>query len=485
MLQPLTVLNCISWLCAGVFVMVQVAPLLGVFVFRKYVERELARRSDISANGARSEGDHSYERFGAKEAGRERRGNPFNAACFHLGRYLRNLLLALRTRDVSAISRSLAGVPYRTVAGRELRGRREAYTPKVSVILPCKGIDPGFEQNVRSLLEQDYPDFEIIFITATQDDPARGSLERILPEYPERKARLLVAGIRPGRSQKLNNQLFAYRMIRADSTAIVFVDSDVRAHKRYLRDLVEPLDDEGVGATTGFRWYIPEKGGLGSYLRATWNGGGLPILADQWLAYAWGGSMGILRGTFEKAGVADRWENALTDDFPLTDAVREKKLSVHFVPTCLLGSHEDTSLRETIGWTNRQTVICRVYNPRLWRVIFTSHAIQTVGFLFGVGLLLTKGHWPETRISLWPALVMFSAIPLQVAFGMLLWRTVRQLLPEIGGWKKAVVHAALVPAAILLIFYNSLHSVLTKDIRWRGVRYRLHSSHCTEVLQAD
>ena len=56
------------------------------------------------------------------------------------------------------------------------------YTPRVSLLVPCKGLGEGFEDwgvegNLRALLEQDYPDYEVLFILAEASDPARALLE--------------------------------------------------------------------------------------------------------------------------------------------------------------------------------------------------------------------------------------------------------------------------------------------------------------------
>ncbi len=375
-----------------------------------------------------------------------------------------------------------ATLHFRRYVLRYLRSDRADFAPPLSVIVPCKGIDPGFDANIASILEQDYPDYELLFVTATREDPAHERIQTLLAAHPDANARLLVAGLASGRSQKLNNQLCARRSIRPETQALAFVDSDVRAHPQFLRSLVAPLGQEGVGATTGFRWYVPETGGFGSYLRATWNGGGLPLLAQERFAYAWGGAMAILRETYERADVARRWESALTDDFPLTRAVRALGLSVRLVPDCLLCSHEDSTLAQTLEWTNRQTLICRVYDPPLWRAIFAMHALNSVALFTGLAVVIAKALWPELPLSVWPGVAVLGVIPLEMAGGALLWRTVLRLLPEVGGGLIALKHIVLVPAAVLLIFYNSLHSLATRDICWRGVRYRLHSPERTEVL---
>jgi len=376
----------------------------------------------------------------------------------------------------------LAAWRLRAYVNRELRRDHPEFTPKVSVILPCKGVDPGLDQNVRSLVEQDYPGFELLCVTAAADDPAREVLSAVKADYPDHPIRLLVAGIVPGRSQKLNNQLHALGQARPETEALVFVDSDVRAHATFLRDLLAPLAEDGVGATTGFRWYIPERGGFGSYLQATWNGGGLAAMADARLAYVWGGSMGILRSTFERAGVAERWEHALTDDFPLTNAVRDLGLDIRFVPRCLLGSHEDATLGEVVEWTNRQTIISRVYDPGLWGAIFAVHAVPAIGMLAAGAVLAARAWGLLESVSVWSAAAAFAVVPIETAAALVIWTTVRRLLPEVGGWGRALKHACLAPAAMILICCNSVHSLLTHDIRWRGVRYRLHSPCRTEVL---
>ena len=54
---------------------------------------------------------------------------------------------------------------------------------------------------------------------------------------------------------------------------LVFVDSDARLRqKNWLSSLVAPAGkDETVAATTGYRWFVPARGGLASDLQSVWN----------------------------------------------------------------------------------------------------------------------------------------------------------------------------------------------------------------------
>ena len=103
----------------------------------------------------------------------------------------------------------------------DLQKPAPSYLPKLAVILPCKGLDPGFSENMRKLLEQDYKlngksQFEVIFAVATSDDPAYPALEKVCQDTPAVPSRVVVAGINAQRAQKLNNQLEALKHLSDD-----------------------------------------------------------------------------------------------------------------------------------------------------------------------------------------------------------------------------------------------------------------------------
>ena len=51
--------------------------------------------------------------------------------------------------------------------------------PKVGVIIPIAGQRAGMDAALRSLLEQDYPLYEVVFVTAKADDPAMPSIRTL------------------------------------------------------------------------------------------------------------------------------------------------------------------------------------------------------------------------------------------------------------------------------------------------------------------
>jgi cellulose synthase/poly-beta-1,6-N-acetylglucosamine synthase-like glycosyltransferase len=90
----------------------------------------------------------------------------------------------------------------------------------VSVFCPCKGVDSEFEKNIQSLLNQDYPNYEVRFIVESEKDPAYRLLSSL-------GANVLIAGRTRSRGQKVHNLAYA---VEQGTTAdiYVFCDSDAR-----------------------------------------------------------------------------------------------------------------------------------------------------------------------------------------------------------------------------------------------------------------
>jgi cellulose synthase/poly-beta-1,6-N-acetylglucosamine synthase-like glycosyltransferase len=357
------------------------------------------------------------------------------------------------------------------------------YTPSVSLILPCKGIDPGFRENVKAMLNQDYPDYEIVFVVATQDDPAYPVLEGFVNDNSFKiQRKLIVAGISPIRGQKINNLIEAINNVRADTEVFAFVDSDNRPGKDFLRNLVKPLQFDQIGATTGIRWYLPKRAGLGSMLRSVWAAGAYPLLIDQKYNFTYGGANALKRETFEKANIRNLFDRAVNDSFAITNGIKNIGLKIFFVPKCIVVSHEDSKLSETVEFTNRQTITTRVYSPSFWWTVFLTYCFSNVMLLMGITLftlwIIGKGAF------FLPALLMLSLIPLEIINAAILLPDIQRLIPEYSNeieklkWR----YYLTTPLASILILFNSVVSLCTNEFTWRGVRYRLVSPTYTEVL---
>src|ERR1700682_5694235 len=258
------------------------------------------------------------------------------------------------------------------------------FTPYVSVFAPCRGLEDGLEENINALFRQDYPDYEIIFVSDRADDPALRLIRKLINDQGHTNrvsTKIIIAGATTDSGQKVHNLRAAVRESDPRSEAFVFVDTDARPPTHWLRALVAPLSDASVGAASGYRWFVPLHGGLASHLRSVWNASIASALGEQRdKNFCWGGSTAIRKATFERLRIAERWRGTVSDDFTLTRALQEAELAIHFVPACLVPALDDCTFRELFEFTNRQLKITRVYAAHLWKAVLIGSLLFCLVF---------------------------------------------------------------------------------------------------------
>jgi cellulose synthase/poly-beta-1,6-N-acetylglucosamine synthase-like glycosyltransferase len=151
-----------------------------------------------------------------------------------------------------------------------------------------------------------------------------------------------------------------------------------------LRQLVAPLADQALGASSGYRWFVPLKGRLPARLRSVWNASIASALgADAAKNFCWGGSTAIRRSIFERLQIRERWRGTVSDDFTVTKVIKEAGLPIHFTPNCLVASVGDCGVRELFEFTTRQIQITRVYAAELWLPLLLGSSLFAIVFFGG------------------------------------------------------------------------------------------------------
>ncbi|HEY0005572.1 MAG TPA: glycosyltransferase family 2 protein [Pyrinomonadaceae bacterium] len=369
---------------------------------------------------------------------------------------------------------------------REMKRELADFTPPLSVIAPCRGLEQGLRANLEALFTQDYPAYEIIFVSDAEDDPALALLEEVRRAFDGQSgpaSRIVIAGKTGESGQKVHNLLAAVRQASPLSQLFIFVDTDARPAADWLRALVAPLAEDDVGAATGYRWFIPLRGGLASHLRSVWNASiasALGARGDK--NFCWGGSTAIRRETFEKLDMTHVWRGTLSDDFALMRALRRARLPIHFVPACLVASLEDCGFRELLEFTTRQLKITRVYAPHFWKAVLAGSTLFTLVFFGGLALTLARA-WLGLPFAI-PLLLLALIFLLGVGKAYLRLRAVS--LPLARYRRELAVGAPaqllLWPLAVPLYLYNALAAALSRRITWRGITYELKSPTETVIL---
>ena len=341
--------------------------------------------------------------------------------------------------------------------------------PMVSVIVPVKGHDEGLRENLAALASLDYPDYELVVVANSADDIPPGVL-------PHRAKIVLAHGNNPEAGEKVQNLLAAVRAVCKRTEVFAFADSDGRVTRGWLRALVTPLAEPGVGAATGYRWFVPDPPTFWSLMRGVWDAVAAGRLGPGNNPFVWGGATAIRKELFYEIRVPDAWRNAVSDDYALGAALRAAGLTIAYAPGALTPCPEHTSAGRFFSWMRRQLLLTRVYHPRLWWPGLLAHFFYCGGMAASI-VASIRGN----RLAEW-------ALIAQLSPGMLkgLNRAVlaKAALPDYEAWFKRHiwVHAIWVPLATWIWLAAFASSAFGHTIEWRGYRYDLEHHRTAERL---
>ena len=365
---------------------------------------------------------------------------------------------------------------------RERKTDRPAYTPKVAIIAPHYGWDDETAEHVKTLLDQDYEgDFTVHFVTHDKVGPGYDvsypHLQEIAKDVPYAEVRLapnIVDNNLP-RSQKVQNLITVIESLPEDVEVLAFVDADVAIQRDWLRLLVNPLQDDTIGATVGGRFYFPQTWNFASLVEAAWVNFQMALQGDHWLTMVWGGSNAFRRELLEKGQILERWEQAAIEDLNTTRAVRDVKLKIHFVPDCVAVTRTaNRTWKQIFEFTNRQMIMTK--HMGLWAQWFGSL------FIFLPKALLVFGAIPFVGIQ--PGLLAVVFIPFLEAMSFRLCsRNLPKWLrdmPKVRDTLRISKYAA--PFCIFLAGINAFYAIFQRKIVWGGVKYEILSATTCRVL---
>jgi ceramide glucosyltransferase len=335
--------------------------------------------------------------------------------------------------------------------------------PRLALIVPVAGAPAGLAQRLEALLHQDYPDYQVIFATRDEEDPATRVISSLI--WGRSRARLVVAGPARACGQKNQNLLAGVKLAGEAPEILAFCDSNQEAPADFLRKLAAPVArGEGV-VTSGYHHVVPGDNRL-----ATW-GRAVSVLtlyltkAIPRLNQPWGGATAIRRDAFESLRVAHLWTETVVDDVSLAALLIQAR-----IPVCLSrGADLATKVSgETLAswesWLFRQWIYLKYYLPGSWMAAGVLMYLLT-GFTLAslAQLLLAFWGWgtPLTIILSLTFLIGLACLALSL----------RRLHPVPTPPRPFWLAAFL--ASLSLASWVHLKTCLTQKISWRGKVYRV------------
>ncbi|MCL4335874.1 MAG: glycosyltransferase family 2 protein [Candidatus Thermoplasmatota archaeon] len=328
-----------------------------------------------------------------------------------------------------------------------VRSKSEDYEPfdllSVLVIVPCRGLDYSLEANLRSIANQDYPNYKVVAVVDGEDDPAIDIIKKIGINW------MLTQNVCISCSGK----------VRALSTAIesetsydiyVIADSDIYVERNWLLELVSPFKSPDCGISTTFPYFRP-IGGFWSKMKMVWGFVGQGMMESKLTRFGWGGSLAF-RPSLLSGENFDFFKGYISDDIALTKLCQKEGKTIAYVKKAMPVVNSPDDFNTFMEWANRQTALT-VYSTKkylYYGILFYGSSI----FLFSASLILC-----------------FSVTPLFLAY----------LLPSIINSSRAVKRSGRLPVTTFILnlivpflyFYNLVKASRMREISWRGRKYPL------------
>src|SRR2546427_6534403 len=371
---------------------------------------------------------------------------------------------------LASVASLVQGIRLRGGVRRGMRLALGAFLPSVALILPVRGLDEGFDENVRALLSQAYPRYRLLVVADDSTDPASARIETIARDFPIVPVTQILADANP-----LGGKVHALRSalghLVPEDEVVVFADSDIRPAQDWLRQLVQPLADSTVGVATGFRWYLPPRPTFWSLVRTEWNAVSANVLFDSRRAFAWGGSCAVRRDHLPVLRLEDRWREVLSDDLVLSQAVREAGLKIAYAPAALVPTFEGATRAICLEWCVRQMMMATLYLPIVRRYAAASFAVFDGSVILGLAsLILASALGPSYLVA---AILFLAPLPVAIVKAFVRRRALFSAAPSVAAaWKVPPWRAAIAALAVPWVMaWGLVRTRRPTSVRWRGHVY--------------
>lgn len=345
----------------------------------------------------------------------------------------------------------------------------------VALVIAVKGVSENFDRFLDFALGQDYPDYRVIFVTASENDPAHAAIRERLAG--SERASLVVAGTAEHTGQKVHNQLTAFRHLEDTDRIVAFADGDLFGRRDWLSCLVMPLNLSQCDCTTGYRWFIPENQSMPNRVLSLIGTAIEPLIGPNWRMCLWGGSMAMTREVFEELEIPKNLEGSINDDARISQLARQAGKRMRYVRSVAAPSPVDFTWASLFEFGRRQYFQLRIYQPLLWWMALMIPVSFLVSFTTCL-IDLAMGN----LLMLIPvvAAILINLARTNVRLGYLKSRfdqgEASPLEDSVRGswWLDPVINVV----HLLII----LSSACGRVIVWAGIRYRVTGPQKTEIL---
>ncbi|HHW06413.1 MAG TPA: glycosyltransferase [Clostridia bacterium] len=335
---------------------------------------------------------------------------------------------------------------------RSIQGGREP--EGISVIKPVKGVDAEAYENFKSFCCQQLSvPYELIFALQDPQDPALPLIEKLKHEYPEVDIRITVNPVKHPWTGKCSNLYYGLQLAKYD--CLVLSDADMRVAPDFISRITSQLYGRGLGLVSALPIHVEARGFWALVYQLHLNA---TILA-QWLPWASvfklgvaGGTVAIKREVLEQIGGIEAIGDYVVEDVQLGFLVKEAGYGIAVGPEIYSPVGAKTK-EDAVSLMARGAII---YRRMLHLALEVPYLVVAYFYL---PLLLAGIMFLEPSF-LWAAGIHLGC---KMLTGFLISRT--------AGTSGA--ETLCIPIADCLFLYIYVRTVVSGDLTWRGISYRV------------
>ena len=238
----------------------------------------------------------------------------------------------------------------------------------MEILVPIKGVLPGQEETLESMLRQDYPFYNVIFLIESEEDPAGLLVENLSNRFPN--VRKVITGTAGMCGQKNHNLVQGIKHLSPGTEVVVLCDSSNMVDTDWLRRFTEPVRTGAFEVVTTFRAFDPRPLTMWGICQAIYAAFLLLLIANK--SKPWGGATAIAVNTLYRLDIMGEWSRNVIDDLTLVTFSTKPEFLCSWSRDLSQIPLPDQSLSGLIHFLDRQILFPKWTNPIIWSTTLVS-----------------------------------------------------------------------------------------------------------------
>ncbi len=231
----------------------------------------------------------------------------------------------------------------------------QASWPRVSIVICAYNASSTLEDNLSSLAQLDYPNYEVIVV----NDGSTDTTGEIAARYPFRIITVPNGGLSAARNLGLN---------AATGEIVAYTDADTRVDKHWLSHLVQPFIESDVAGVGGPNVVPPDDPWIAQCVARS-PGGPVHVMIDNRTAeHIPGCNMAFRKAALDSIGGFDPTYTKAGDDVDICWRLQERGLRLGFAPGALVWHHHRASVkayfRQQVGYGEGESFLQHRHTDR-------------------------------------------------------------------------------------------------------------------------